>query len=138
MADASLTRLSVAQLGGHIKAREVSPVDVAEAFIERIDATEPALNAFITPTPERARAAAGDSFHEIYLEADLETCEARDPKGLYKRARSGEIAEFTGISAPYEAPHQPDLVIDTAANDIDVCIDQLVAYVGEKFRRNGG
>jgi bifunctional enzyme CysN/CysC len=97
------------------------------------------ITAFISPyraDRERARAAAGDDFHEIYIEADLETCEARDPKGLYKRARSGEIAEFTGVTAPYEAPDRPDLVIDTAANNIDACIDQLAAYVAENFRRS--
>ncbi|MCZ6589497.1 MAG: adenylyl-sulfate kinase [Alphaproteobacteria bacterium] len=99
------------------------------------------ITAFISPyraDRERARAAAGDGFHEIYIEADLETCEARDPKGLYKRARSGDITEFTGVSAPYEAPAKPDLVIDTAANDVDACIDQLAAYIAENFRRNGG
>lgn len=96
------------------------------------------ITAFISPyraDRERAHAAAGDTFHEIYIEADLNTCEQRDPKGLYKRARSGEITEFTGITAPYEEPDHPDLVIDTAANDIDACIDQLAAYVAEKFRR---
>jgi bifunctional enzyme CysN/CysC len=97
------------------------------------------ITAFISPyraDRERARAAAGDGFHEIYIEADLETCEARDPKGLYKRARSGDITEFTGISAPYEPPVTPDLVIDTAAHDIDACIDQLAAYVRSNFRKN--
>src|SRR3546814_8322718 len=53
-------------------------------------------------------------FHEIYIEADVATCERRDPKGLYKRARAGEIAQFTGVSAPYEPPVAPDLVVDTA------------------------
>ena len=96
------------------------------------------ITAFISPyraDRERARAATGDNFHEIHIEADLETCEARDPKGLYKRARSGEIGEFTGISAPYEAPNDPELIIDTAANDIDVCVDELAAYVAENFRQ---
>jgi len=111
---------------------------VGEVAALLADAGVIVITAFISPYQadrERARAAAGDSFHEIYIEADLETCEARDPKGLYKRARSGDIAEFTGISAPYEAPHQPDLVIDTAANDIDACIEQLTSYIAEKFRR---
>lgn len=54
------------------------------------------------------------NFIEIYVEADLETCEERDPKGLYKKARAGEITEFTGISAPYEAPDQPELTINTS------------------------
>ena len=111
---------------------------VGEVATLLVDAGTIVITAFISPyraDRERARAAAGDGFHEIYIEADLETCEARDPKGLYKRARSGEIAEFTGITAPYEAPDKPDLVIDTAKNGIDVCIDQLAAYIAEKFRQ---
>ena len=113
---------------------------VGEVAALLADAGVIVITAFISPyraDRERARAAAGEGFHEIYIEADLETCEARDPKGLYKRARSGDIAEFTGISAPYEAPDQPDLVIDTAANGIDACIDQLAAYIAENFRRSG-
>jgi bifunctional enzyme CysN/CysC len=112
---------------------------VGEVAALLADAGVIVISAFISPyraDRERARAAVSDGFHEIYIEADLETCEARDPKGLYKRARSGEIPEFTGITAPYEAPARPDLVIDTAANDIDACIDQLAAYVAEKFRRS--
>jgi adenylylsulfate kinase-like enzyme len=65
----------------------------------------------------------------VYVAADLATCEARDVKGLYKRARSGEIAEFTGISAPYEAPDAPELTLDTADWSIERCVDELVAYV---------
>ncbi|NNE82643.1 MAG: adenylyl-sulfate kinase [Alphaproteobacteria bacterium] len=112
---------------------------VGEVAALLADAGVIVITAFISPyraDRERARAAAGDSFHEIYIEADLETCEARDPKGLYKRARSGEISEFTGISAPYEAPDKPDLIVDTAAQDIEACLDQLAAYIAEKFRRS--
>src|SRR3546814_2159525 len=70
------------------------------------------IAAFISPyraDRERARAAAGTDFHEIFVKADLATCEGRDPKGLYRRARTGELAEFTGISAPYEPPLAPQL-----------------------------
>ncbi len=112
---------------------------VGEVAALLADAGVIVITAFISPyraDRERARAAAGDGFHEIYIEADLETCESRDPKGLYKRARSGEISEFTGITAPYEAPDKPNLVIDTAAHDINTCIDQLVAYIAENFRRS--
>ncbi len=95
------------------------------------------LTAFISPYQadrHRAREAMaklmGDgAFHEVYVKADLETCESRDPKGLYKRARAGQIKEFTGISSPYEAPHDPQMVIDTSAKDIEACVDELVAYV---------
>ena len=95
-----------------------------------------ALTAFISPyrsDRDRARAAAGDGFHEIYVKADLATCEQRDPKGLYKKARTGEIAEFTGVSAPYEPPIAPDLEVDTSVNDIEVCVQQIVDYVDRNF-----
>jgi bifunctional enzyme CysN/CysC len=82
---------------------------------------------------ERARALAGDDFREVYVSADLATCEARDPKGLYKKARAGEIPAFTGVSAPYEAPHAPDLVVDTATNSIERCVDDLSMYVEREF-----
>jgi len=61
------------------------------------------------------------------------TCESRDPKGLYKRARAGDIKEFTGISAPYEAPVSPDIGVDTSGRGVEECVDELVAYVTENF-----
>jgi bifunctional enzyme CysN/CysC len=90
------------------------------------------ITALISPyraDRERARNAAGQTFHEIYVKADVDTCERRDPRGLYRKARAGEIAEFTGISAPYEAPERPELVIDTVEQDIDHCVAQLLDYV---------
>jgi adenylyl-sulfate kinase len=96
------------------------------------DAGLVAIVALISPyaeAREQARRAAGERFHEVYVKASVETCAARDPKGLYKQARSGELVQFTGISAPYEIPAQPELTIDTEANDLSVCIVQLVQYV---------
>lgn len=90
-----------------------------------------AVSAFISPyraDRTRAREAADGNFYEIYVKADLATCEARDPKGLYKKARAGEIADFTGISAPYEAPEAADLVVDTANGSIDECATQIVEF----------
>ena len=72
--------------------------------------------------PRRARRAAGDKFHEVYVAADLATCEQRDPKGLYKKARAGEIQDFTGISAPYEAPAKPDLHLHTGDQDLQTSV----------------
>src|SRR3546814_386164 len=89
---------------------------VGEAAALFADAGLVVVTAFISPyraDRDRARAAAGDAFHEVYVKADLETCEARDPKGLYRRARAGEIPDFTGISAPYESPESPELIVDT-------------------------
>jgi bifunctional enzyme CysN/CysC len=78
---------------------------------------------------EKARNIVGTHFREIYVKADLATCEARDPKGLYARARAGEIRNFTGIDAPYEAPAAADLVIDTSATSPEAALRDLVAYV---------
>ncbi|MEC9347587.1 MAG: adenylyl-sulfate kinase [Pseudomonadota bacterium] len=98
------------------------------------------VTAFISPyrsDRDRARKALPEDFHEIYVKADVATCESRDPKGLYRRARAGEIKEFTGISAPYEAPETPELVIDTAAQSVEDSLVSLLAYVDRSFTRVG-
>jgi len=76
----------------------------------------------------RALFAPGD-FLEVYVDADVETCEGRDPKGLYKKARAGEIPEFTGVSAPYEAPERPELVLPTKRQSVEESVSQLVGYL---------
>ena len=94
------------------------------------------IAAFISPYRSdraRARAAAGGAFHEVHVEADLETCEKRDPRGLYKRARTGEIPDFTGVSAPYEPPEKPEIVVDTTALNVADTVDSLVEYVRAHF-----
>lgn len=94
------------------------------------------ITAFISPYQEdrdRARTVAGDGFHEVYVKADLALCETRDPKGLYEKARRGEIPEFTGISAPYEAPGDPEFTVDTGALDIDRSVNALIEYVAANF-----
>ncbi len=68
-------------------------------------------------------------FVEVYVEASVETCEARDVKGLYARARKGEIPEFTGISAPYEEPLQPELVIETGSQTVAESVAVLIEYL---------
>ena len=94
------------------------------------------IAAFISPYQsdrDRAREAAGNGFHEIAIKADLKTCEGRDPKGHYKRARSGDIPDFTGVSAPYEEPQAPELIIDTAKFEVEECVKQLFDYVVQEF-----
>ncbi|MGH6953795.1 MAG: adenylyl-sulfate kinase [Alphaproteobacteria bacterium] len=94
------------------------------------------ITAFISPyrsDRDRARAAAGDRFHEIHIEADLETCERRDPKGLYKRARSGEIKDFTGVGAPYEPPAAAELVVDTGQLSVERSVAAILDYVRRNF-----
>ncbi len=91
-----------------------------------------ALTAFISPyrsDRQRAREAAEGDFHEIFVDADLAVCEERDPKGLYKRARDGEIPDFTGISAPYEPPEDPELAVDTVNQDVATCVELIVDYI---------
>lgn len=90
------------------------------------------LTAFISPYREdraRARAvqpAAGD-FLEVYIQADLAVCEARDPKGLYRKARAGEIKGFTGIDDPYEAPESPEITVNTGTQSIEECTEHVLA-----------
>ena len=101
------------------------------------DAGVIAIAAFISPyraDRERARQAARETaFHEVYIKADLAVCEKRDPKGFYKRARKGEIAEFTGVSAPYEEPERAELTVDTSRASVDECARRIVEYVAGNF-----
>lgn len=96
------------------------------------------ISSFISPyrsDRSRAREAADGRFHEIYIQASLEACEQRDPKGLYKRARTGEIPEFTGISSPYEPPEVAELVVPTDQRSIDDCLAYLIDYVEKRFAK---
>jgi bifunctional enzyme CysN/CysC len=124
---------------------DFSPEDRAEN-IRRVgevaalfaDSGQIVVTAFISPyrtDRQRARAAAGNGFHEIYIKASLETCEKRDPKGLYRRARTGEIAEFTGVTAPYEMPESPELTIDTDRLSIAQSVARVLEYVDRNFRK---
>ena len=94
------------------------------------------ITALISPIREdreMARAIIGtDKFVEIYVSTPLATCASRDPKGLYAKAKSGEISSFTGVSAPYEAPSDPDVDIDTAALSPAQSVAQILEYVREK------
>jgi bifunctional enzyme CysN/CysC len=94
------------------------------------------ITAFISPyraDRDRVRALAPDLFHEIFIDADLKTCEQRDPKGLYAKARRGEIDDFTGISAPYEPPVGPELRIDTSKQSVEESLAMLSDYVMKQF-----
>ena len=90
------------------------------------------LSAFISPFREERRKISemhSHNFHQIYLSADLNTCEKRDPKGLYKKARLGEIRDFTGIDSPYEIPEKSDLIIDTKKLNINDSVEKLFLYI---------
>jgi len=93
------------------------------------------ITAFISPYQadrDKARTARPGQFNEIHVDADLATCENRDPKGLYKKARAGEIKQFTGIDAPYEAPVNPELVVNTTDNDVQTCVGQIIRHIEGK------
>jgi len=94
------------------------------------------LTAFISPfraDRDNVRKIAGSDFHEIYCKCSLEVCEDRDVKGLYKRARAGEIPDFTGISSPYEEPEFANLTIDTEAH-LEECTNQVLDYISESVK----
>ncbi|GDY09720.1 MAG: adenylyl-sulfate kinase [Planctomycetota bacterium] len=104
--------------------------EVAKLFA---DAGVITATAFISPylaDRDKVRALMGQGgFIEVYVNASLETCEARDPKGLYKKARAGEIKSFTGISDPYDAPVNPELVLDSNSKGIDELSNEVIAYL---------
>jgi adenylylsulfate kinase len=95
---------------------------VFTSFISPYRADRDAVRALMPP---------GD-FVEVFVDASLETCEGRDVKGLYRRARAGEIPEFTGISAPYEAPLRPELVLDTNRQSVEESVGAILRYLEEK------
>ncbi len=106
--------------------------EVANLFA---DAGVITLTAFISPyraDRDKAREIAGDRFVEVYVKCDLDVCEERDPKGLYKKARAGQIPEFTGISAPYEEPDRAELVIDTTSQSLEASRDAVLSYLEER------
>ena len=104
--------------------------EVAKLFA---DSGSVILTAFISPYREdrdkaREIISTGD-FIEVFVSADLSVCESRDPKGLYKKARAGEIKGFTGIDAPYEAPLNPELIVETDKNDIEACVQIVIEHL---------
>ncbi|WP_152655099.1 adenylyl-sulfate kinase [Oceanobacillus sp. CFH 90083] len=107
--------------------------EVAKLFV---DAGVIVCTAFISPFAEdrhRVRDLVQDNeFVEIYVRCSLEACEDRDPKGLYKKARTGEISNFTGISSPYEEPLDPELIIDSDQLSIDESVDKIIAFLQER------
>lgn len=103
--------------------------EVAKLFV---DAGLVTLTAFISPFREdrdavRALMEPGE-FAEVYVKCDLATCESRDPKGLYRKAREGKIPEFTGIASPYEEPLNPELVVDTSRQKLEESVAQVLEY----------
>lgn len=93
------------------------------------------ITAFISPfrvDRQNIRDLMGKDFIEVYCKCDIEICENRDIKGLYKRARAGEIKEFTGISSPYEEPEAPELAMDTGKWSLEECVGMIVEFLTEQ------
>ncbi|RBP08014.1 adenylyl-sulfate kinase [Rossellomorea aquimaris] len=107
--------------------------EVSKLFI---DSGQIVLTAFISPYREDRALVRNlvetDEFIEVYVHCSLEECEKRDPKGLYKKARNKEITHFTGISAPYEAPEKPEVVLDTEKHSIEECVEYLLTVLNQK------
>jgi adenylylsulfate kinase len=98
------------------------------------------MTAFISPfnkdRNEAKRLISNDDFIEIYCKASLETCEVRDVKGLYKKARAGKIKNYTGIDSPYEVPENPDLIIDTDNETLDNAVFIILNFLEKHFLKN--
>ena len=93
------------------------------------------LTAFVSPFKsdrEKVRKIIGKDYIEIFCAANLDICETRDTKGLYQKARKGEIKDFTGISSPYEIPIDPEIIVDTGLLDINASVRQIMKYLREK------
>lgn len=107
--------------------------EVAKLFMEAGVIT---LAAFVSPfraDRDRVRAlVAEEDYIEVYCQASLDVCEQRDVKGLYAKARAGQIPEFTGISSPYEAPEAAELQIDTGSRSLEECVAQVLEYLASK------
>jgi adenylylsulfate kinase len=125
-----------ADLGFSAKDRIENIRRVGETVKLFLEAGVISLTAFISPFQsdrERVRSLVphGD-FLEIFCRCSLEVCEDRDVKGLYKRARAGEIKDFTGISSPYEEPESPELIVDTVRSTVGDCVAQVVALLKQR------
>ena len=120
-------------LGFSPQDREENIRRIGEVAALFADANLIAVTAFISPyrkDRDNARKLLKDGqFIEVFVDCDIDTCEQRDPKGLYKKAKEGKIPEFTGISAPYEAPEKPEIVINSAKLSVDEAGDVLMNYL---------
>ncbi|MFS0574600.1 adenylyl-sulfate kinase [Sporosarcina sp. 179-K 3D1 HS] len=123
-------------LGFSDEARKENIRRIGEVSKLFVDSGQVVFTAFISPFQEDRDTVRAlleeDEFVEVYISSPLEVCEERDPKGLYQKARAGEIPEFTGISSPYEEPVNPEITLRTDIYSVEECVDQLVAYVKDR------
>ena len=109
---------------------------VAEVSKLMVDAGLITLVSFISPFKSERQMArnllSSDEFFEIFVNTSLEECEKRDPKGLYKKARAGELKNFTGIDSSYEEPENPDLILNTSSGNAEQLTDQIIKFLKDK------
>ena len=113
--------------------RHIKRIGYLAAMLEKHEVT--VVASFISPYRE-ARAfvrSQCSNFVEVYISTPLEECEKRDPKGLYQKARKGEISNFTGISDPYEPPENPEIEIDTTGITVDEAVERILEYLAKSF-----
>jgi adenylylsulfate kinase len=113
------------------RAAEVAAMFLEHGFIVLV----PMITPYASSRAQLRRRFADGNYAEIYVRCPLDTCERRDPKGLYRRARTGEIEGLTGIDAPYEPPMEPDLELDSERDSIDACTAAFVGFVETRLRR---
>ena len=110
---------------------------IAEVGKLFVDAGVVTVAAFVSPVHKERELVkniiGASNFIEVFVNTSLEECERRDVKGLYKKARAGEIKNFTGIDAPYEAPMQPDVLIETEKESVDEAVEKVVTFVKHKL-----
>lgn len=105
--------------------------EVSKLFV---DAGIITIATFVSPFKDdrqKVRDLLGQDFVEIFIDCPLEVCEQRDPKGIYKKARAGEIKHFTGIDSPYEKPINPEITVSTHLSTLDKCVDKIITYLKE-------
>lgn len=129
-------------LGFSEKDREENLRRIAEVIKLFLDAGIVVLAAFVSPFKkhrEKVRQIVGqEDFIEIYCRCPVEICEMRDPKGMYKKAKAGEIKEYTGVSAPYEEPETPDLIIDTHLLALEDSVEKVFRFIEERLSLSKG
>ncbi|MBV4419440.1 adenylyl-sulfate kinase [Clostridium tyrobutyricum] len=100
-----------------------------------VDAGLITIATFVSPFKEdrnEVRNLMGKDFIEVYVDCPIEVCEKRDPKGIYKKVRKGEIKNFTGIDSPYEKPDKPEIIVSTYLNSVEECADKIIKYLAEE------
>ena len=131
--DGDNVRLGInTDLGFSIEDRSENIRRIGEIGKLFVDAGLITLACFISPLKvdrERVRKALGEDFVEIFVDCPLEECEKRDPKNLYRKARLGEIKEFTGITSPYEKPENAEITVNTKEQTVDECVDKILEYL---------